>query len=131
MSSSSSEEFQEGKCDGCKRKNLSYLVVCSICSDFHYCLDCAYVCQCGQGDTHYLCPDAPAVHTCNGTEDIECGVLLCLNAEIPGYERCCNNHSLWCKDHTPPVSKQMKQLVLDALSYEELQEASAQKRIKK
>ncbi len=122
-----SDEVVPGQCEECKRKDAPITIMCPICDEWEYCTECADVCQCGVGPLHYLCPDDKCRHYC---ESEECPKRLCMNAAIPGYEGRIGGESLWCKDHRPPVSRQMKELVLESLSFEELEEAAAQKRSK-
>jgi hypothetical protein len=129
---SNEEDVEDGQCYACGRKELP-TVLCSVCDEWEYCVNCRVVCQCGQGPEHYLCRSDG--HLCRSEC---CPAMLCHNAMVPVYSGCVMDHDdpsqwdgdSWCKDHRPPVSDQMKELVLGALSYDELEKALSAKRAK-
>lgn len=131
----SSEEDWRIKCINCDKRGVP-LHICVVCDEFLYCDDCSVKCDCEKGPIHYLCENG--YHYCR----FECCPKnVCNNCEIPVFQGTAMDvddpsrwgGDVWCKDHRPPVSPQMRDLVLDSLgvTLEEVEHVRAEKRARK
>jgi len=122
---SNEDDIEDGQCYTCGRKDLP-VVVCSICDEWEYCTNCRIVCQCGHNPEHYLCNSDG--HFCEGENPpgYGCSTPVCLNAQFLGLSQ--SDMPTLCSVCTAPLNDRMKELVTDALSYEELEALMSKKK---
>ena len=106
-------------CDGCGifMKNRDFHTMCAICDEMFYCKECSILCQCGIGDSHYLCTEKfgkrkYSKHTCLGED---CSLPLCNNAKVDCFCGTNQEETLFCSSHRPTISVSLRMEILNQI----------------